>query len=230
MFHSLSGHGGSAMIDPANHRVDIFARLARVIQVALSAAQHHRRNANRAEALRRHAGDRGPGVGKKDAAQRCIVSMKRAGSWLRNRARLPGLRLMTSAHPEAQRPPPSRPVGGECRWRAIGLTSDASPIGPPLIQKMNSFDTTSGWRSAVSRDTREPAEPPTSSAGAMPSARSSPARVLALSLDSRFRVEAHIGAPRNWDDPISGPACRPWRALRRARARPASPSRSVRPV
>ena len=39
-----------------------------------------------------------PGSGKNAAAQRCMVSMNRAGSWDRMRARFSGLRRMTSAH------------------------------------------------------------------------------------------------------------------------------------
>jgi hypothetical protein len=52
-------------------------------------------------------------------------------------------------------------------------------MAPPLIQKINSFETTSGWRSAVRRDTREPAEPPTTSAGDIFRVRRSPANVSA---------------------------------------------------
>src|SRR5215510_15430879 len=105
-----------------------------------------------------------PGRGKKCAAQRCIVSMNCAGFWLRIRSRLAGVRLINSAHSGSAATASIPPLLAAFAkvWQYV-TAKEASPIGPPLIQRINRFETTLGWRAAVRRDTREPAEPPTTS-------------------------------------------------------------------
>ena len=70
------------------------------------------------------------------------------------------------------------------------------PNAPPLIHHNASPDATSGWRAAVSIDTREPPEPPEITAGAMSSWVSSAASVSACIADSDAPVKQTSDAPQ----------------------------------
>ena len=71
-----------------------------------------------------------------------------------------------------------------------------SPKAPPLIHQTASPAATSGWRDAVSNDTRAPPEPPLMTAGARSRCRSKAARVSACMADSDAPVKHTSDAPQ----------------------------------
>ena len=97
--HSRSPHGGSTSRAFGQHRRDLLRRLARVVRVALAAAEHQRGEVERARRRRRRA--RAPArrrTGSTRASTAPSSAMNSRRSWSRKRCRFDGLRSSTSSH------------------------------------------------------------------------------------------------------------------------------------
>ena len=212
MFHSLSGHGGSARVAPRISACTSSLVLRVMVQIALAAAQHHRRH------LESHwklsavmPGTGSPGVGKKDAApalhgldESCGVLAQDALAI--RRIPLDGLRPIQGA----QRPPPSRPGWPRCRALAIRHRQRGEPdraaADPEDEQLRHDIGValrgqeghTGASRAADEQRRRhfEGAEQPGQGVG----------------IEPRFRFPRRSShrSRRSWADPRSGPACRRW--------------------